>query len=58
MQLAALRRHVAPPTAPMNGSVGQLAARRPQVALPGRLPMDWRFDGHELINGINCPMTN
>ena len=27
----------------MNGLVGQLAARRPQVALPSRLPMDWAF---------------
>ena len=27
----------------MTGLVGQLAARRPQVAIPGRLPMDWAF---------------
>ena len=27
--------------APMNGLVGQLAARRPQVALSRRLPMHW-----------------
>ena len=27
----------------MNGSVGQLAACWPQVALPWRLPMDWAF---------------
>ena len=28
----------------MNGLVGQLAARRPQVALPGRLPIDqWAY---------------
>ena len=26
---------------PMNGLIGQLAARQPQVALPRRLPMDW-----------------
>ena len=29
--------------APMIGSVGQLAARRAQIALPRRLPMDWAF---------------
>ena len=28
---------------PMIGRVSQLAARRLQVALPGRLPMDWPF---------------
>ena len=52
VQLAALRQQVAPPAftdywAPMNGFVGQLAARRPQVALRRRLPMDWPLD-HEL----------
>ena len=29
--------------APMNGLVGQLATRWPQVALPRCLPMDWAF---------------
>ena len=51
VQLAALRRPVAPPVftdywAPMNGLVGQLVARPPQVALPRRLHMDWPCDGH------------
>ena len=27
----------------MIGLVGQIAARRPQVALPRREPMDWSF---------------
>ena len=48
VQFAALRRHAAPLTftdywAPINVSVGQLAAHRPQVALPRRLPMDCAF---------------
>ena len=46
VQLAALRRQVAPPAftdfcALMIGLVGQLAARWPQVALPRRVSMDW-----------------
>ena len=46
MQLAALRRQVAPPAftdycAPMNALVGQLAGCWSHVALPRRLPMDW-----------------
>ena len=35
--------------APMNGLVGQLANRWPQVAFPGRLPLDWAF----LIIGLH-----
>ena len=34
--------------APMIGLVGQLATRRPQVALPRRLPTDWPFNGHQM----------
>ena len=49
VQLAAIGgRQVASPActdywAPMIGLVGQPAARRPQVALPWHLPMDWAF---------------
>ena len=32
----------------MIGLVGQLAARRLQVALPGRSPMDWPSTGHSI----------
>ena len=51
VQLAALWRQVAPRFftdhwAPMIGLVNGLAARRLQVALPGRYPMDWLFNGH------------
>ena len=38
----------------MIGLVGQLAARRPQVALLWRLPMDWQFS--ILSNGNNRPI--
>ena len=46
---------------PMNGLAGQLVARRPQVALPRRLPMEYNLHGlnllinkiTQLINGIN-----
>ena len=45
VQLAALWRQVALPAftgwAPVNGLVGRLAARQPQVVLPRRLPMNW-----------------
>ena len=48
----ALRQQVAPPVLPINGLVGQLAARRPQVALPRRLPMDWAFPMIGLIGQL------
>ena len=48
VQFAALWRQVAPPAiadywAPIIDSVGQLAARRPEVATPGRQLEDWAF---------------
>ena len=36
----------------MIGLVGQLAARRPQVALPWRLPMDWAFPMTGLVGQL------
>ena len=38
-RLAGLWRELAPPVLPINGSVGQLVARGPQVALPRRSPI-------------------
>ena len=57
VQLAALRRQVASPAitdhwAPMIGLVGQLPTRRPQVALPSRLPIDWAFPMIGLIGQL------
>ena len=37
---------------PMIGFVCQLAARRPQVALPWRLPMDWAFPMTGLVGQL------
>ena len=42
--------------APMLGFVDQLAARQAQVALPGRLPMNWpliAINGHLMATPLN-----